>query len=104
MCSSRRSALHTLKTVNAAIAAFAGPVASTIPTTRFTSSNAEHGAASCGVNLGNSADKKKDNSTMTTREQFKYAVERARYEAEVLRQLREKFELARPQKSEEPKK
>ena len=41
---------------------------------------------------------------MTAQEQFKYAVERARYEAEVLRQLRKKFELSRPQKSEEPKK
>ena len=41
---------------------------------------------------------------METQEQSQYAVERARYEAEVLRQLREKFELARPQKSEEPKK
>jgi len=37
---------------------------------------------------------------MTAQEQFKYAVERARYEAEVLRQLRGKFELARPEKSE----
>ena len=41
---------------------------------------------------------------MTAQEQFQYAAERARYEAEVLRQLRGKFELSRPQKSEEPKK